>query len=143
GDEVDAIATLPPELGDRVTLLPFRDNFVSSRRDLSLLVEADDAMAATVDWKGRTAPLGEQESLHHHAIVSGGRLAGNCEYDADGARVVWRSFRRLGKRELRRVELAVGETEETIRTELGDLKFYALDTPRGRRERIAALERLR
>jgi hypothetical protein len=95
---------------DGVALLPFRDNHFALRH-------------------------GTTPEPHHNTIVAGGALAGLWEYDREGECVVWRCE---GKPP-RGLEAAIAATEEFIREELGDHRFYAVDHPAARAKRIAEL----
>jgi len=91
------------------------------------------------DWQNRPAKAADEESLHHHAIIAGGRLAGVWEYEPGEGRVVYGLFGALTAAGQRKLAARAGELEEFIRAELGDLKFYSMDTEHNRKQRIAAL----
>jgi hypothetical protein len=117
-----------------VTLLPFRDPFTYARRPPTIL--SDDPDAPVLDWKAKRIRLRDADSLHHHAILDGGRLVGVWEYDPDEERIVtrlWSTDPRLKKR----VADAAAETARFIREQIGDMRFYAADSAQSRAPRIA------
>jgi len=101
----------PVRKSNEVLLLPFRDNLFHLHR-------ASD------------------ESPHYNTIVSGAKLRGIWEYDRDAERIVWRCFETVP----RGIEAAIAATGQFIRDELGDHRFYALDSARNRAERIAFIQ---
>ena len=115
-------------------LLPFRDNYLYFRRNLAVFLEPKHQSLKLLDLKNKLTPLNTQQTLHHHAIVFDGRLIGAWEYDPERENIAWTVWE-----EARGVERAVEEMAVFIRQELGDLKFYALDTGKGRRLRIESL----
>ncbi|HLJ74902.1 MAG TPA: crosslink repair DNA glycosylase YcaQ family protein [Thermoanaerobaculia bacterium] len=104
-----AVAALP-ELPRGIVLLPFRDPYFELRRD------SDGA------------------KQHHNTIVCDGELCGVWEFDAKPQKIVWKTTRKI-----RGVESAVAATEEFIRDELGDHKFYPFDHGKTREARLASL----
>jgi hypothetical protein len=73
--------------------------------------------------------------LHHNAIVIDGAIAGEWEYDRDAESIVWRCH----DKPPRELAAAVRATEEFIREQLGDHRFYALDHMSIRAKRIDEL----
>ena len=118
----------------QVTLLPFRDPFIYARRPPAILSDHPDG--PVLDWKARRIRLREADSLHHHAILDGGRLVGVWEYDVEQADIVtrlWPTDPRLKKR----IAAAAAETAMFIREQIGDMRFYAADSASSRAPRIA------
>ena len=70
-----------------------------------------------------------------NAILDRGRLVGLWEYDPESESIVWASFIRSCKQ----MRHAVRQAEEYIRTELGDVRSFGLDSPRSRKARLEAL----
>ena len=121
----------PPPCGARgIVLLPFRDNLFNLHRSIAPFV--DDANAEVLDWKNRVVRAASLESLHQNAIVADGALIGVWEFDPAAERVVARTF---GKKP-RGFEAAVRATERFIREQLGDHRYYALDTATSREPRL-------
>jgi hypothetical protein len=111
-----------------VLLLPFRDNYFALHRDLTAFAKG----IMLLDMSNKPAPIEKLTSLHHNAIVADGELRGIWEYDPAEETIIWKTFRKTPG-----VEAAVKETEEFIREELGDHKYYALDHGRTRELRLA------
>ncbi len=70
-----------------------------------------------------------------HAIVDRGRLVGLWEYDVDTQSIAWRAFQDPHPA----LERAVFDTEDFIRSQLGDARSFSLDSPKSRIPRIEAL----
>jgi hypothetical protein len=113
-----------------VLLLPFRDNYFGLHRGLTDLVDEPKGIRL-LDHSNKPAPIEKLESLHHNAIIADGALVGIWEYDRTEERIVWKTFRTV-----RGVEKAITATEEFIREELGDHKYYAFDQGRTRETRL-------
>jgi hypothetical protein len=101
-------------------------------RELSRLLDAADA--------GRPVPggkttLGEEADPPCHLIVDRGRIAGLWEFDPDAGEIVYQSF----DGEDDALRQAVAETEEFVRTDLGDARSFSLDSPKSRAPRLAGL----
>jgi hypothetical protein len=111
-----------------IIVLPFRDNYFALHRDLRAFAQGIELL----DMSNKPAPIEKLSSLHHNAIVVDGELRGIWEYDPADEKIVWKTFRKTPG-----VEAAVKETEEFIREELGDHKYYALDHGRTRELRLA------
>jgi len=118
-----------------IVFLPFRDNYTHLRRDLAPLLDARDAAVPVLDWQRGTVPLGRAQSLHQHAIVIDGRVAGVWDFDADAQRLVWATFARATPA----LRDAAARTADFVRDELGDLRLYALDNAANRAHRLAYL----
>ena len=115
-------------------LLPFRDNYFTLHRDLTAFAGG----ITLLDMSNKPAPIAKLNSLHHNAIVAGGELRGIWEFDPAEEKILWATFRKTPG-----VEAAVEKTEEFIRDELGDHKYYALDHGRTRELRLAFIDKLR
>jgi hypothetical protein len=113
------------------------------RRGLAPIVALEDRGVKVLDWNGKPSPVGDAESLHHHAILSGDRLAGIWEWDPDARRVVYASFGRLTPSGARDLAEEADRVSNVIAEEIGDLKFYSLDNEKNRRVRLDAVEKLR
>lgn len=126
----------PARKAKGVLLLPFRDNYFGLHRGLTDFV-VEPKGTRLLDYSNQPAPIEKLESLHHNAIVADGALAGIWEYDPTDERIVWKTFRTV-----RGVEKAIAATEEFIREELGDHKYYAFDQGRTREARIEFVRRV-
>ncbi len=120
-------------------LLPFRDNYLYFRRGIGVFLDEEDRTTEVLDWMRRPAVLGDLDSLHHNAIVAGGKLIGYWEYDPGGEEVVWRACSRLDPASQRKLESAIEQLQNFIRSQLGDVAFYAFDSGKNRRQRIDSL----
>jgi hypothetical protein len=139
-NDVDAWNRFKDPGDPRVQLLPFRDPFVYVRRPVAVL--ASDPAAPVLDWKAKKIPVSNADSLHHHAIVANGTLVGVWEYDADEEAIVtrvWGNARGLASQ----VKAAAAETARFIREQIGDMKFYAADTPTSRAPRVTFISAAR
>ena len=130
---MDALRVDDPPASDvrGILILPFRDNLFNLHRTIAPFV--DDAVAEVLDWKNRVVRASSLESLHQNAIVIDGALAGVWEFDPGEERVVVRTF---GPKP-RGLDAAIRDAEEFIREQLGDHRYYALDTATSREPRLA------
>ncbi len=124
-----------------LALLPFRDNFLYFRRGLRVFLDKDARNATVLDSTRRPAIVAELDSLHHHAIVLGGRLIGIWDYDPDTETVIWRTFGRPTTPTRDLIESTVENLRRFIHTTLGDVAFYPFDRGRTRRERVESIRR--
>ncbi|MBI3819972.1 MAG: winged helix DNA-binding domain-containing protein [Planctomycetes bacterium] len=127
----------------RVALLPFRDNYVYFRRPLAPLIPPDAGRSAFEGWSGDKRPLETIESLHFHAIVVDGRLAGAFEYDGARRAVVHGLFVKPDAALRDAVDSAIAGVEAFIREKIEDLWFYSMDNTKNRAQRIAAILQLK
>jgi hypothetical protein len=135
-DEVDAAsrATEPP--AGQWRLLPVRDNYLSLHRGLVPLFDDDDGRRAL---PGSERPMADLPTFPYYAIVESGRLLGAWDWDPDEGRIVWILCRRLDGDRLEGFLAALDTAEAVIGAELGDLRFYAMDSKAGRKKRLATL----
>lgn len=75
--------------------------------------------------------------FQNHAIVDRGRLVGLWDYDPATESIAWQAFVKKDKP----LQEAVSRTESFVREQLGDARSFALDTPKSRLPRIAALRK--
>lgn len=75
--------------------------------------------------------------LPSHGIFDRGRLVGLWEYDTDSESIAWASFIPKNKDLVN----AVAETEQFVRSELGDARSFSLDSPKSRTPRVEALRK--
>lgn len=96
-----------------------------------------------IDAEDLDNPLFKQKSyasqgladLPSHGIFDRGRLIGLWEYDAETGSIAWASFIPKNKDLIKSVE----ETEQYVRSELGDARSFSLDSPRSRAPRVETL----
>lgn len=77
--------------------------------------------------------------LPSHGIFDRGRVIGLWEYDAETQSIAWASFISKNKELLSAVE----ETEQYVRTELGDARSFSLDSPKSRTPRVETLRKVK
>jgi hypothetical protein len=128
--------------GEGAVLLPFRDNFLGLRRGLEGLIDPAVRDRVVAGWENRPETLAEIPSLHHHFVVSRGLVVGIWEYDPGERTVVWGSFGELPAAERKAIDAQAERTAAFVRDDLGDLRFYALDSEKNRAARLAAVRRL-
>ena len=73
--------------------------------------------------------------LPSHGILDRGRVIGLWEYDTESDSIAWASFIPKNKDLLS----AVAETEDYVKTQLGDARSFSLDSPKSRAPRIQSL----
>jgi hypothetical protein len=96
-----------------------------------------------IDAEDLDNPLFKQKSyasqgladLPSHGIFDRGRLIGLWEYDAETGSIAWASFIPKNKDLIKSVE----ETEQYVRSELGDARSFSLDSPKSRAPRVETL----
>jgi hypothetical protein len=84
-----------------------------------------------------TKPGGSLTYAPSHMILDRGRLIGLWEFDTETNSIAWTSFVKRNKE----LENAVARTQEYVRTQLGDARSFALDSPKSRAPRIAYLRK--
>ena len=104
------------------------------RRDLKSLT-ADEDLHSLVQGDKGGVELGSVADLPSHAILDRGRIIGLWEYDPTTESIAWATF---GKADAA-VKQAVEEMEQFVKTDLGDVRSFSLDSPKSRAPRIAAL----
>ena len=106
---------------------------------MAVFVRPEAQGTEVLDWHNRPARISEIESIHNNAVVAGGHLVGVWEYDPEEEEIVWKTFHGVAVSLQRKVAAKVEELENFIRSELGDVQFYSIDTGPKRRQRIALL----
>ncbi|MBZ5604034.1 MAG: winged helix DNA-binding domain-containing protein [Acidobacteriia bacterium] len=109
---------------DGISLLRRDLKSIVDEHDLKFMLTAERAGAALVD-------------LPSHAILDRGRVVGIWEYDTATESIAWLPF--IAKNQ--DLTKAVAQTEEYVRTQLGDARSFSLDSPRSRAPRIEALRK--
>ena len=110
------------------------DGMFLLRRDLKSLT-ADEDLHSLVQGDKGGVELGSVADLPSHAILDRGRIIGLWEYDPTTESIAWATF---GKADAA-VTQAVKEMEQFVKTDLGDVRSFSLDSPKSRAPRIAAL----
>jgi hypothetical protein len=124
----------------RLLLLPFRDNLFAFRRGIGVFV--DDPGIALLDWGKGTTTAGKAASLHQHAIVDGGRLIGVWDWDRKVQKIAWAMFAKRSATELRALEAVIEQTQDLVRRDLADVRFYSLDNEGNRKRRLSFIRSL-
>jgi len=134
--------------GDRERLEAFRvsklaqyalvaslDGLSLLKRNTKELIDAEDLRSPLFRQKGCA---GESlNDLPSHGIFDRGRLIGLWEYDTERESIAWASL--IGKN--KDLVNAVEETEQYVRSELGDARSFSLDSPKSRMPRVEALRK--
>jgi hypothetical protein len=110
------------------------DSLLLLRRDLTSLIDPKDIHHPLLAPESSCAG-GTLMELPSPAILDRGRVAGLWEYDPASESIAYIAF---GKKDSL-LKKAVANTEEYIRTELGDARTFSLDSPSSRVPRIEAL----
>jgi hypothetical protein len=109
------------------------DGITLLKRNTKELMEPEDVQRPLFTQKPyATEGLAD---LPSHAILDRGRVIGLWEYDTASESIAWTSFIPRNKDLLN----AVKETEDYVRTQLGDARSFSLDSPKSRTPRVEAL----
>jgi len=103
------------------------------KRNAKELMDAEDVQRTLFTQK----PYASEglADLPSHAILDRGRVIGLWEYDTTSESIAWTSFIPKNKD----LANAVKETEDYVRTQLGDARSFSLDSPKSRAPRLEAL----
>ena len=112
---------------DGVTLL---------KRNTKDLIDPEDAAHPLFRQKAYAG--GNLGDLPSHGIFDRGRLVGLWEYDTATESIAWTAFVPKNRELLE----AVAETEEYVRSGLGDARSFSLDSPKSRAPRVEALRKM-
>jgi hypothetical protein len=138
-EDEDAFRRFEPPATPQYALVSSLDPISANRREIATMLDAgDDERIASLDGGARAG--GALMDLPSHAILDRGRIVGLWEYDADAQAIVWATFDRRRDAAL---DAEVRETEAFVRDQLGDARSFSLDSPKSRRPRLDALQRLR
>jgi hypothetical protein len=131
-EDLEKLASFRQPREAQYRLVSSIDGISLLRRDLKSIVDgADFARLVTRDKPGAVL------DLPSHAIMDRGRVVGIWEYDPESESIAWLPFIVRNKD----LERSVAETEEYVRTQLGDARAFSLDSPKSRAPRIAALRK--
>ena len=98
------------------------------------MLSDEDVETKVMAEKGRVA-AGALVDLPSLAILDRGRLVGLWEYDPETESIAWMSFIKPNAE----LKAAIKRTEEFVRSDLGDVRSFSLDSPKSRAPRIKAL----
>jgi len=122
-----------PPKQKRYELVSGIDGITLLKRNAKDLIDGSDQIAL---FRSKAYSTGLTD-LPSHGILENGRVVGLWEYDPDAGSVAWTSF--IGKN--KDLSKAVAETEEYVRSGLGDARSFSLDSPKSRAPRIEALRK--
>ena len=117
----------------RYELVSSLDGVTLLKRNTKDLIDPEDAAHPLFRQKAYAG--GNLTDLPSHGIFDRGRLVGLWEYDTAAESIAWTAFVPKNKDLLK----AVAETEEYVRTGLGDARSFSLDSPKSRAPRVEAL----
>lgn len=126
--------------GDRAKFEAFKApkdpqySLVSSLDGISLLRGSLEDLVDPADEKKAAVTRPESPD---HAILDRGRVVGWWAYDTASETIVWFAFIKKN----RDLEKAVARTGDFVRTQLGDVRSFILDSPKSRAPRIVALRK--
>jgi len=141
--EVLDIRDASTDRNGKAILLPFRDNYVYHRRGMKSLVRPMAGNALVSGWNQKASKVAELDSLHNHAILSGGEIVGIWDFDRAQGTIVWALLFKGDRRLRAEVAAVVGETEAFVREQLSDLDFYSMDNAANRSRRLAEIRALK
>jgi len=125
-----------PPKEPRYSLLGSIDSLFLLRNDFKSALEPKDLERKVLVDSGMKN-LGSLTDLPSHAIVDRGRLVGLWEYDPATESIAWMSFVKKDKA----LQNAVTNTENFVRSQLGDARSFSLDSPKSRAPRVATLRK--
>lgn len=118
----------------RYELVGSIDGVTLLKRNTKDLLDPDDASHRLFRDKAYRSGLAD---LPSHGILDRGRLVGLWEYDTASDSIAWTAFVPKNKDLVK----AVAETEEYVRSGLGDARAFSLDSPKSRTPKVEALRR--
>ena len=134
--DLDELRSFKVPKDPQYALVSGLDSIVLLRRDLASLVDAEDRKRSVfVDRDSKE--LGGLKDLPSQAIMDRGRVVGIWEYDSVANEIVWVSFVKKNKA----LQNAVDRMQEFIRSQLGDVRSFSLDSPKSRVPRIESLRK--
>ena len=137
-DMADEFGDFSPPKEPIYSLVANIDSHLLLRRDLPNLIDPLDAEREMVGEKG-LKKIGSLQDLSSHAILDRGRVVGIWEFDPLSQEIVWHSFVEPSD-DLR---AAITRTEDFIRSDLGDMRSFSLDSPASRAPVLQAIRNLK
>ncbi|MGC9998566.1 MAG: crosslink repair DNA glycosylase YcaQ family protein [Bryobacteraceae bacterium] len=132
--DLDALWSFKPPADPVYRLVSSLDSLVLLRRDHRSLMDPAD-LDRSLELAHGPASLSSLADLPCHAILDRGRLVGLWDYDPASESIVCFNFIQRNKD----LDAAIKNTEEYVRTQLGDARSFSLDSPKSRLRRLAAL----
>jgi hypothetical protein len=137
-DMADEFEGFAPPKEPIYSLVANIDSHLLLRRDLPNLIDPLDAEREMVGEKG-PKKIGSLQDLSNHAILDRGRVVGIWEFDPSSQEVVWHSFVEPSDD----LPAAISRTEDFIRSDLGDMRSFSLDSPASRAPALQAIRNLK
>ncbi len=133
---LDKLKVFSPPKKPQYSLVSSLDAISLLRRDLKMLVAAEDQASPLFDVKEARSGSGLMD-LPNHAILDRGRLVGLWEFDPASNAIAWATFIKPDAV----MKKAVADTEAVVRDQYGDARSFSLDSPKSRVPKIEALLR--
>ena len=124
----DAFESSVPPKDPCYRLVANLDSSLLLRRNLSILLDPKDA-------KHPLLPPDLLAPIHSPVILDRGRIVGLWEYDPARESIAYATFAKQDSP----LKQAIANSEQFIRTQLGDARTFSLDSPKSRAPRIATL----
>jgi Winged helix DNA-binding domain len=137
-DDLEALHAFQASTEPRVALSSNFDNLLHLRRDILALLAAPEHRDYLYGAQG-TQQMGGLTDLQSHPILDRGCLIGLWDYDLEAQAIAWATFATPPPALADALAQAVASTETFVRDELGSARGNALDDPKRRLPRIAAL----
>jgi len=130
-EDRDAFEAFRTPKESRYVLTSSLDNLSHLHWGIRNLIEEEDFDLPAFGPKPGSR-LGGLADLENHAIYDRGRLIGVWEFDSEKSEIVWTT------RVERNSELkaAVAKMEDYVRSQLGDVRSFSLDSPESRKPKI-------
>ena len=134
--DLDELRSFKVPKDPQYALVSGLDSIVLLRRDLLSLVDLEDRKRSVfVDRDSKE--LGGLKDLPSQAIMDRGRVVGIWEFGTAANEIVWVCFVKKNKT----LQHAVDRMDEFVRSQLGDVRSFSLDSPKSRVPRIEALRK--
>jgi hypothetical protein len=137
-DDRDALLAMVLPRAPRVSFVALLDNIVHMRREVLPHLDAEDAKRK-VPGSDKQAPAGQLIDLPYHPIVDRGRIVGLWDWDGVKGALVYRLFGKPGAELVKDAKKAADALAAYVKSDLGDVRSFSLDSPESRVERIEAL----
>jgi hypothetical protein len=138
-EDRDALLALEIPKEPRVAFVSSLDNLFHMRRgEVRTLLDGDDIERKVPANETSGETLGGLAELPYNAIVDRGRLVGLWEWDGLKGALVWRLFAKTPGIEKRAAAEAEAFTAY-VKSDLGDVRSFSLDSPEKRAPSVAAL----
>jgi hypothetical protein len=135
-DDCDALLSTKPPKDARFSFVSLLDNLVHLRREVATSLDDDDAKRKMPgDPKNRA--IGGLADLELHPITDRGRIIGLWDWDGQNGELVTKTFASAPPS----LREAAASFAAYVKSDLGDVRSFSLDSPESRAPRIAALKK--